>query len=61
MKKVVFEEPDFMGGTNKIEMSVEDAVLEQKKIALSHGVHYLYDQDALDDFCEANLAVLEET
>jgi hypothetical protein len=60
MKKVIFEEPDYLGGKNKIVMSVEDAVLEQKKIALSHGVHYLYDQDALQDFCEANLAVLVE-
>lgn len=60
MKKVIFEEPDFMGGKNKIVMSVEDAVLEQKKIALSYGVHYLYEQDALQDFCEANLAVLVE-
>jgi len=60
MKKVVFEEPDYLGGKNKIIMSIEDAVLEQKKIALSHGVHYLYDQDALEDFCTANLAVLVE-
>ena len=60
MKKVVFEEPDYLGGKNKIVMSIEDAVLEQKKIALSHGVHYLYDQDALEDFCSANLAVVVE-
>ena len=60
MKKVVFEEPDYLGGKNKIVMSVEDAGLEQKKIALSHGVHYLYDQDALEDFCAANLALLVE-
>ncbi len=60
MKKVVFEEPDYLGGKNKIIMSIEDAVLEQKKIALSHGVHYLYDQDALEDFCTANLAILVE-
>ena len=60
MKKVVFEEPDYLGGKNKIEISVEDAVLEQKKIALSHGVHYLYDLDALRDFCSANLATVVE-
>ena len=60
MKKVVFEEPDYLGGKNKIVMSIEDAVLEQKKLALSHGVHYLYDQDALEDFGSANLAKVVE-
>lgn len=59
MKKVVFEEPDYLGG-RKIEMSIEDAVLEQKKSASRYGIHYLYDRDALQDFCEANLAVLVE-
>jgi hypothetical protein len=60
MKKVVFEEPDYLGGKNKIEMSIEDAVLEQKKVALTYGVHYLYDQDALEDFCSVNLATVVE-
>jgi len=60
MKKVVFEEPDYLGG-RKIEMSIEDAVLEQKKNASDYGIHYLYDQDALEDFCTTNLAkVVEE-
>jgi len=59
MKKVVFEEPDYLG-KKRIELTIEDAVLEQKKVALSYGVHYLYDQDALEDFCSVNLAIVVE-
>ena len=59
MKKVVFEEPDYLG-KKRIEITIEDAVLEQKKIALTYGVHYLYDQDALEDFCSVNLATVVE-
>jgi len=59
MKKVVFEEPDYLG-KKRIELTIEDAVLEQKKVALSYGVHYLYDQDALEDFCSVNLATVVE-
>lgn len=61
MKRVVFNEPDYSGGNKKIEMSIEDAVLAQKRSAEKSGFFYLYEKDALDDFLATNWAWIEET
>jgi len=61
MKKVVFDEPNFKGGINRIVMSIEEAVLTQKKSASLSNYYYLYDKDALDDFLITYSAWIEET
>lgn len=61
MKKIVFNEPDYNGKNKKVEMTIEDAILHQKRAAEKSGFHYLYERDALDDFLATNWAWIEET
>jgi hypothetical protein len=60
MKKVVFEEPDYLGGITKKELTIKEAIVEQKKTAESQNYYYIDDKDALNDFLTTNWAWIEE-
>jgi len=60
MKVVVYECPIPGGGTERTEISPEEAIKLQREAALQHGCCYVNDKEALEDFMTIHWAWKEE-
>lgn len=60
MKIVRWTEPDEDGNPIQISCSIEEAIRQQKEVALKVGYQYHSDEQALEDFIANNWAFTEE-